>query len=29
MDNLIAAGKAVPMIIVMDCGDLKIGRAHV
>ena len=23
MDNLIAAGKAVPMIIVMDCGDLK------
>ncbi|MBR2964568.1 MAG: hypothetical protein IKC53_10230, partial [Lentisphaeria bacterium] len=23
MDNLIAAGKAVPMIIVMDCGDMK------
>ncbi len=23
MDGLIAAGKAVPMIIVMDCGDIK------
>ena len=31
MDNLIAAGKAVPMIIVMDCGDMKansyVGRS--
>jgi enterochelin esterase family protein len=25
MDNLIAAGKAVPMIVVMDCGDVKKG----
>ena len=23
MDGLIASGKAVPMIIVMDCGDIK------
>ena len=25
MDNLIASGKAVPMIVVMDCGDVKKG----